>query len=696
MIRQISFLMFAVCVSFVAKTEQVAAWGFSSEGSGSPDYTRCNAWRFPNGARRNLFLYHWSSEPKRIRHGWYPDGKSNPKGDFLAGGSQVVGFWSEPDGETLSQNFITPADQPISFSIDGSGKFNKSVTEGFVNRQDLPEKELYITDCPKNERDRSISDETEPSGRIRDLTKELTGETATPFLNESPSLGALGKNAEKAAASPPPPPPAKLDGVKPPKSGENGAVVKLCNAADASKPLTIVAGQEPGSFQAVGMRNKETTARGYDFLFGAAIPLDKKYIIPGRDGELLPYEAVAPSEGAENSQLVWVRGPEAAKPVSTTSTIKIVILGGAPELSISGLELVGREIEKQSGGAVQVEAQWYAVDESGRIAQPIDFNSLQDLVSAASEKGAGRQPAVLNEEQLLLLFNNFETMLRERPTPAHKIFWIKGAFSIPSIFPQRLEKFIAGVASSHAIMSGTGNGIGKWFFIVTARMAGFSNNYLKAPIYDLNAGEVIEEPTEGNPHRRSLIHNVEALAAKLRNAPLYSPAVPALAADAPEQKLVFNEREVFIQRGYITPPGAVAKLAAHLGQVLSLWSGDALEKDILGKFTENGDKPNNSLGNILERFNGETFPRLPKTLPNWVRTPLEEFDKLENRSESRRARDFVASYLSAAKRLENLLKTSQESGSSNCSLLYVPDESLGFASIGSAKPATFGDAKNAQ
>jgi len=696
MIRQISFLMFAVCVSFVAKTEQVAAWGLSSDGSGSPDYTRCNAWRFPNAAPGNLFLYHWSIEPKQIRHGWYPDGKSNPKGDFLAGGSQVVGFWSEPDGETPSRNFITPADQPISFSIEGSGKFNKSVTEGVVNPPDLPEKNLYITDCPKNELDRSASDETEPPGRIRDLTKELIGETATPFSNESPSLGALGKNAEKAAASPSLPPPAKLGGVKPPKSGENGPVVKVCNAADASKPLTIVAGQEPGPFQAVGMRNKEATAWGYDFLFGAAIPLDRKYNIPGHDGELLPYEAVAPSEGAENSQLVWVRGPEAAKPVSSTPTIKIVILGGAPEISISGLELVGREIEKQSGGAVQVEAQWYAVDESGRIAQQIDFNSLQDLVSTASEKRAGRQPAVLNEEQLLFLFNNFESMLKERPAPAHKIFWIKGAFPIPSIFPQRLEKFIDSVSSSHALISSARNGPGKWFFIVTARMPGFSNNYLKAPIYDLNAGEVIEEPTEGKPDRRSLIHNAEALAAKLRHTPLSSPAVPVPAADAPEQKLVFNEHQVFIQRGYIMSPGAVAKLADHLGQVFNLWSGDALQKDVVGKFRENGDKPNNSLGNVLERFNGETFPRLPKTLPNWIRTPLEELDKLENRSESRKAKEFVASYFGAAKQLENLVKASHESGSSNCSLFYVPEESLGFASLGSAKPATFGDAKNAQ
>ena len=708
MIRQVSVLMFAVCVSSVAVAE---GWGYSSDGSGRPDYTTCSAWRFPNGAPRSIFLYHWSNEAKQVRHGSHWDGKFFVKGYFMAGSSQIVGFWSKPDVETISPKFITPANQPISFSVEGSGKFNKSVTNGVVNRQDLPEQELYITTCPNNERDWSASEETEPARRIGDLNKEpparpepakriseLTGDTAPPVSNEPPptgggSLKALARSVEKPPA-PPPPLQVKPAGAKPSKTGlENSPVVKACHATDAFKPLAIVAGQELEAFQAVGMRNKEETARGYDFLAGAAIAHDQKYIIPGHEGELLLYEGVAPNEGAEDAQWVSVRGPEAAKPVSAIPAIKIVILGGAPEISVSGLDLVGRQIEKQSSGAVQVEAQWYAVDENGRIAQPIDFSSLQDLVSAASEKAGARRPDVLNEEQLLFLFNNFETMLKERPAPAHKIFWIKGSFPIPSIFPQRLEKFIASISSSHALVNSARNGPGKWFFVVTARMAGFSNNYLKAPIYDVNAGEVIEEANEGNPDRRSLIHNVDVLAAKLRTTLLSSPAVPAPPADAPEQKLVFNEREVFIQRGYITSPGAAAKLAEHLGLVFSLWNGDALEKDILGELTENGGKRNNSLRNVLESFHGETFPRLPKTLPLWARTPLEDFEKL--RSESRKAKDFVERYYHGATRLANMLKASHESGSSACSLFYVPEESLGFASLDFAKPTTSGDAKNA-
>lgn len=683
MIRKVGALLLTCCIVLAAQ----AAHSQERElQQGADGFSMCGISVYQT---RPIFLFRWRDTIEK-----QPGNFNGKPGLFAARSGQLFGLFSEPGSNIPTREFIALDPPEIEFFANDTDK--PALVDGGI-LWELPPQELL--DCADKEewRDgsrREGADESEPpASLIGDLIKKSLSNSN---LEPPKRLGELvaGVNSAPPSAEPPPavagsreftaneagkpvnPPASKPDAKTPkPAPPRKEKLGDICNASDPLRPVSLAPGFKPIPLQTVGMRNAEERAEAYDFVAGEAFSRNVTLSIAESAGKLVPYEAI---EQQRAGNLQWVAIPgllEIAKrqgSVRPISRMRIVVVSGAPELSISGLDLVGDQLERQSGGALKVEGLWYPVDENGALAPPEDFHSLQELVKFAAQK-AGEQPSdVLDEAQLLSLFDRFEAMLKAQRTPADKIFWIKGAFSLPSSFPARLEKFIANVSSSQAVARNAAGELGKWLIIVTARIKGFTNNYLRAPIYDLNAGEVIEEKADKSGDRRTLIGDAVVLAAKLKSGFMPAPPPPPL-PDA-DQKPVFSDRQVFAQHGYLFTPEAAAKLSNHLRQVSSLWSGDRLDSEVLKKFTEKAGKPNPSLRNVLETFDGETYPRLPKTLPKWARMLLKEL----NTEQSREAMKLVKNYAEGAEKLAAMLKSSPRAPA--CTLYYVSEEFLMLSS----------------
>ncbi len=726
MIRKVSALLFFACIGFGAH----AQGGMVEPERGDAFLRQCSTW-----GGRSVVLFEW--ERTMGEYVRFPGSIEDETGrvDGMFGTYQPVrlGLLTEPDGRTSTLDFITPTAWPIDFWPGGEG-MSRKVNRGRLGG--LPrDGRLISVDCPETaERGERPDDAKAAPKSIGDIAKRFEKpapeEAPAPSLaarvggepnpakgSGEPAAGAVEGALKEAAKAPNPSKiaskpaagakpdiaakeavrPAAPASVRPGEGAENllrwGAGTRrdaICNLAAAGlKPLTFAGVDKPASLLTVGIRNSEWTAPGFDFEATAndAAPRNVDYAIPGRLGELVAFDAVARKDA--DTQWVSIQGAEERTKrdrAPPTTLIRIVVVAGAPELANSGLDAVGKELKKQSG-RVKVNAIWYAVDENGALASPAEFQSLQELVKAAKEKGGGRRPAVFDEIQILDLFDRFETVLKEQTQPADKVFWVKGAFPIPSSFPQRFEKFLKQVAASRALVRNPLGPPSNWMIVVTARMAGFTNNYLKAPLVEHGDGDVIEETTDGRSDGR-YIADAAMLATKLRTGVLSTSAIaPAPADNGLDQKLVFSDQEVFAQRGYLLAPEVAEKLAAHLQEVLKLWSGDRLDKNALTKLPEKTGIPNAALTNLLQGSNGTSYPRLSKTLPIWARTPLLVLEKAPDPSGSREAKKFVEKYAAGAAKVVRVLKDSADEGEPACSMYYVPEEMLFSATLSTATGA---------
>jgi hypothetical protein len=466
---------------------------------------------------------------------------------------------------------------------------------------------------------------------------------------------------------------------------DEGTSSRSVCAARTLRPLPVPDGVMLESMQTVGLRSSSRSASGFEYVDVRrdTIPLGTELDIADTVAKLIPYEAAAVTRRNDKDSL-WVsiwgideslfkRKEPATKP---TRTLRLIVVGGAAELAISGLDLVGTELKNQSGDPIRLDIEWYAVDETGSIKPPSQYSSLNTLVKDAAGKAAERLD-VLNEPQILKLLDDFENLLKSQTRVVDKVFWIKGAYSLPGSIPQRLEKFIAAVSASSAVPHTPTGQVGKWLVIVTARMPGFSIAYLKEPIYSLQIGEVIEEGNAPVGAPRRLISETSLQATRLRLASTVAKPGGDAATDrgaALAGKLVLDAGEVFSERGYVLSPEAAPALQSYLHDVQSLWNESGVKPDILAKFEGRTRKSRPTLFDVLQLADEKAYLRLPKILPDWFRKPLKDLTA----NEARAANTFVAAYAAGADRLAEVLARSTTATGSNCSLFYVPEGYFGF------------------
>ncbi len=115
-----------------------------------------------------------------------------------------------------------------------------------------------------------------------------------------------------------------------------------------------------------------------------------------------------------------------------------------------------------------------------------------------------------------------QKLMEGQARPVDRVFWIKGAYQIPSSIPRRFEEFITAVSPSEALVQTPSGRVGKWLVVVTARVPGFSVSYLKEPVYSHQIGDVL---------RAASIHLDLACEAQLAQmAPRYNLPLPSFTA----------------------------------------------------------------------------------------------------------------------------------------------------------------------
>ena len=496
------------------------------------------------------------------------------------------------------------------------------------------------------------------------------------------AIDAAGKSAKPIETAPP----LVADrGGAPGAKGGKVAPGNVCRATTL-KPVPVINNAMLISAQTVGIRNKKPATKGYEYLSAGndVLSLNTNFNLANSSDKLIPYDAVA---RRNESDSLWVsiagvgesRG--AAVIAKPTRNLRIIVVGAARELSISGLDLVGTELEKQGGGQISLDVEWHGVDETGSIKFRGRYSSLGELVKAAAEQSGGRPLDVLNEAQLATFFDDFEKLLTAQTRLVNRVFWIKGAYAIPSSIPPRFEKFLTAVSSSSAVARSPPSGRpGKWFVLVTARMPGFSVAYLKEPIYSLQIGDLIEESEAGGRAARRLIDDAGLMATRLQISSSAAPTArpggdqPA-ARSTPAGRPVIDAKDVFTERGYILSSEAAVALQDHLRRVLNLWDGPAAATDASKQFADKLGKPSPTIMDILQSVDEKTYPRLPKILPDWARKPVQNLTA----AESREARSFVENYAAGAERLvKATLGKPRGPKNPNCNLFYVSDKDLGF------------------
>lgn len=511
-----------------------------------------------------------------------------------------------------------------------------------------------------------------------------------------PTLGGFGdeefKRAPDSGTEPPKlselapvkPTPAKPDIAErdpanrdklPPAPKPPGAVASVC-AIDAAQPMSLAADSMPVSLQAVGFRNNEAEAEKFDYhpYPDATVPLGSTFDLTDSRGKLVPYDAVA-RDGAN----LWVSLTGIEEPytspreasVKADSLLRIMVVGGPAEVAMSGLAEVGTELKRLGAGRIGLNIEWHVVDSSGAIVSVGRYNSFEKMVKAARDKAAGGIPDVLNEDGVQRLLDDFQNRLKARSEPVEKVFWVKGAYSIPSSIPPRFEKFIK--TSSEAVAGRTGR-TGKWFVLVTARMTGFSINYLKEPIYSLQIGDLIEEGEGAISAPRRFIKDKDTalLATRLQIAAVPAPAQTPGAATG---KLVFKAADVFDQRGYILSPESLKGLQNHLKLVASTWDDMAAKREnpaawAAGKTRKNTPTVVDLLQSADDRASQLAPPRM--MLPGWVRKAISILTPEEIAS----AKTFIEEYMDGVDRAA----ISADGKRDSCRLFYASEAFLGFGS----------------
>jgi hypothetical protein len=171
------------------------------------------------------------------------------------------------------------------------------------------------------------------------------------------------------------------------------------------------------------------------------------------------------------------------------------------------------------------------------------------------------------------------------------------------------------------------------------------------------------------------------LALKLRTTLALSAGAPRPAADPPPDrgglsgKLVLDAEEVFVERGYVLSADSAVALQNHLKNVRSLWGTDgAMRREVIADFAGKTGRPQPSMLDVLQMGDSKTYPRLPKSLPDWSLKSLKDL----NPEETEKARTFVSTYADGVARLVDETRKLAPPSAPNCSLFYVSEVGLGF------------------
>lgn len=470
------------------------------------------------------------------------------------------------------------------------------------------------------------------------------------------------------------------------KAGETPPGICSWNdLAEIPKPINTT--ELPDTF-AIGTRNKEKMAQAYDFIRvsgGDLVIRDFMIDLGASTTKSMAFEPVAPPStlaiDGKNSDVlpVSVSGAdtlpreqifkEGAEPAAT---LNIVVVGAAEEVAISGLGDVGKSLRKQSRGRIGVKVEWHIVDSAGHLGKAVNFKSLQELVEAAAAQAKGESFIVLGTDQFISFLDEFQRTLTQESERVDRVFWVKGAYRLPSVAPKHIEDFLTAMADAPVIPRRPNGEAEQWLTIVTARIPGFSVAYLKEPVSALNAGDVIDEPADQTEPRR-LIVDPSPVATGLNSLGQLRASKPIEGTTAKPDAtisdlLVLDAYEVFGERGYALSSTALTALGERLAELAEVWKRGSLE-EVLQLLTTKTDKPSPSISDFLESSPLEGL-RLRFLVP-WARTGFADLSEEDIAA----AKKFVLKLDQSISKIEKQVAAQRNDA---CGFVYIPNADLGF------------------
>jgi hypothetical protein len=328
----------------------------------------------------------------------------------------------------------------------------------------------------------------------------------------------------------------------------------------------------------VGKRTDAATtpALDYDTITGDVFDSGLLLDVAKTAGQTMGYRPIAPeSDGGkmvpvavDGVNLDWVQ-KNAENP--DAPPYRVAVFSAAAELAMSGLDTVG-QLAKASGMSAHLEIVWYLINDDGSLGEPQSFDSFDSLVAAASSASSG-ELASLSADAFENLLKNVEQTIAKSPDPLHRVILAKGAYQVPAATPVLLSDMVTHLGESPAIARGPTGKVPHWLWIITARMPGFGVAYLKGPLADLEAGEVIDEPADNNAEPRRLIVDPKTWAAKLAASAAFV-SKPAVPGPTIQGKLAINGAEFFTTRGFLLSEMARKALVDRATQLQQLTDDD--------------------------------------------------------------------------------------------------------------------------
>jgi hypothetical protein len=523
----------------------------------------------------------------------------------------------------------------------------------------------------------------------------------------APTIGSLiPKRDDKAAPelAPPKTPIAELmPAPKPPVAAAkpadaaSGKDLRIC-LPPAMTPITWPWNLDSSAFRpekpiVVGRRSVKTTARLYEYINVSSSYIPKGEVTLKKNTSYLTgleFAGRAKTEIIDGNEVqvlpVTIPGIDLSAAVEIPKTgvpLKIMVVGAPEEISISGLERIGKELEKDAKLDIKLQIEWHEVTATGDLLPPVTLEGLPALVRAAREKARKDYFITPNAQQFSDFITKFKAVMTNRTQPVDRVIWVKGAYILPNAAPVLIQDLLDAVAASRAVPRTPSGDIERWLYVVTARMPGFSVNYVKEPVNASNAGDVFMEREMGGPSRRLLdgpdaatfVRNISGAAmVRTRSGP--AAARPAV------NKLILNANEILTERGYLLSPVALQQLAERLRLLSGAWDSDGKLTATAEEVVKNaGDSSSTSIADVVAPI----LPMLSPFSNDLVGTSIKSLSDADQKLAS----VFVTSLGKLSEDLAKELKAEGDGGVKlrNCDFVYMSANRIQAAAADAKLPA---------
>jgi hypothetical protein len=474
-------------------------------------------------------------------------------------------------------------------------------------------------------------------------------------------------------------------------STENHAAARAA-CTSSMEALALGEGFAESSVTVAGLRNDATLLNAYVFdpVAGDPLPHSLRLDLSDSKGQLLPLAMRAGGRAPplRDATDVIVIGDE-GEPVRITPVrfahiesvpvllqdgtrietgppvIRILVVGDAPSVAITGLADVEQELSKTSSG-YRWRFTWHETRTDGTLADGVEFSTLTELEAHAATRTDADKALLSRSDK----FERFTHQLTRRMTTSEDridyVLWIQEGYPLPNNAPLKVETMLKDVAEHGNVPRFPNGKPEKWLTVINGRILGTTKPYLDNPLKyaDPTPQSLLEEDAATAPRR--LLSRIEPVVNSLRligeRSKTSEATNPSPLAD---ETIVIDARQGFQSVGLLLDAEGADKLFASARAVQNALQQN--EWNAQGAF-ERLDAAYD-LGVLISIYSSS------QGVPEGLTFDPAELRLLEKRLGSATAVDFIKSISEIN---ETLPAVSQQMRENGCEYLYLTSEELGL------------------